>query len=134
MQNREPFQTLNILFYSVFRIMVNCGITIVNLNWKAFLINYACFWFILDYRIHRTGEISIQVSLHPSIRHPSIHPSNKHLPKPYCICAIAWKEHSGWGHSSSLQNVTVYLRTFIYTTHSDTLNCSKCYTGVGKWR
>ena len=71
MQNRESFQTLDILFYSVFRITVNCGITAVNLNWKAFLIMHA--WSVLDYRI--LNQISLSPTIHPSI-HLSIHPTN----------------------------------------------------------
>ena len=79
MQNRESFQTLDILFYFVFRITVNCGITAVNLNWKAFLIMHA--WSVLDYRIHEDRRhflirfLSLQQSIHPSI-HLSIHPTN----------------------------------------------------------
>ena len=137
MQNRESFQTLDILFYFVFRITVNCGITAVNLNWKAFLIMHA--WSVLDYRIHEDRRhflirfLSLQQSIHPSIQ-PSIHPSNKHLPKPYCICAIARMEHrdedtvppfkmsqSTWGHS------------YTQLTVIDS-NCSKCYKGVGKMK
>ena len=121
MQNRESFQTLDILFYFVFRITVNCGITAVNLNWKAFLIMHA--WSVLDYRIHEDRRhflirfLSLQQSIHPSI-YPSIQQTFTKTLLYLCHCPNGTQ---GWGHSSSLQNVTVYLRTFIYATHSDRL-------------